>query len=163
MDIFREDENFEIIYVCPYAPIVETLEKRNLKYHALKSLKKREIDSIVKEFKPDIIHAHDFMASVIAAKFEGIEIISHIHNNSISSTKIVFKFIFISLTKEYNLLESISIISIISIPTSTIGILNRSSNFSLTMNHVSIILAMILIIQSGKISKKYFLSIVFLQ
>ena len=62
--------------------IGEFLQKMNVRYFACKKINVRNIKKIINDFKPDIIHAHDFTASVIAALSTKIPIVSHIHHNS---------------------------------------------------------------------------------
>ena len=76
-------EDYDLIYVTRKGKINEILEKNNIKYINIKKLSIREVRRIVKEYKPDIIHAHDYRASLIAAfSFIDVPIISHLHNNS---------------------------------------------------------------------------------
>lgn len=76
----RKYENIECIYVSLEGEIRKTLEKNFIKFYPIKRLSIREINKLCKKEKIDIIHAHDFKASIISAKsrFKG-KIISYIH------------------------------------------------------------------------------------
>lgn len=74
------NDEMECFYVCPRGPIEEVLKKESIKYVPIKKLSVKEINKVIREYNPDIIHAHDFRASIICSKtnFKG-KIISHIH------------------------------------------------------------------------------------
>lgn len=73
----------QAVYVCPDGKIRNTLIKKNVCHHLLKNFSIAEIRDAIENIKPDIIHAHDFTASVLATLIAKKEtpIISHIHNN----------------------------------------------------------------------------------
>lgn len=73
-------KDIDMIYVSPQGPIEEVLKEKEINYFPLLNFTKKEIDRAVKVLKPDIIHAHDFNASVKAAKYKNV--ISHLHNNA---------------------------------------------------------------------------------
>ena len=76
-------DDYELIYATRSGNINKVLQERNIKYINIKKLSIKEIRRIVKEDKPDIIHAHDYRASLMAAlSFVKVPIISHLHNNS---------------------------------------------------------------------------------
>ena len=81
--------NYVTAYCSPKGPISEKLNSENINYYSIKKLSYWEVKKIVKKFKPDIIHAHDNRATVIASLFsKKCKIISHIHgNNSIMNYK----------------------------------------------------------------------------
>jgi glycosyltransferase involved in cell wall biosynthesis len=76
-------ENCICAYVSREGSIRNILEKNKINFYPIKKMTISEIRNVVKQFKPDIIHAHDYTASIICA-FSGIKIpiISHLHNNS---------------------------------------------------------------------------------
>lgn len=77
------DNQFDFLYCCPKGSIENELQRKNVPYHLLDSFSYVELNRIVKEYKPDIIHAHDFTAGVYGALFaRRIDIISHIHHNA---------------------------------------------------------------------------------
>ncbi|MEF9892059.1 MAG: glycosyltransferase [Anaerorhabdus sp.] len=78
-------DQYEMIYVCKSGEIEEKLTQNNIKYvlfnHVL------DLNKIIKEVNPDIIHAHDVRASIYSCLFFKGKIISHIHGNSIAMRK----------------------------------------------------------------------------
>lgn len=71
---------YDFKYLCPEGKIEEILIENNIEYKTFKSL--REIKKTIEEINPDVIHAHDFTASVISGLFGGNRrIISHLHTN----------------------------------------------------------------------------------
>lgn len=68
-------------YVSPKGAIEETLKYHGIQYYGVEKLSIKEIKRMLNELKPDIIHAHDFTASMMAALAAKKRIISHLHNN----------------------------------------------------------------------------------
>lgn len=86
------DGEIEMVYCSPKGTIENDLNARNVKYIPLKKLSYFELKRVVKEYKPDIIHAHDVRASILAALFyRKSKIISHIHGNSYAMRRITLK------------------------------------------------------------------------
>ena len=75
-------DDFDCYYVSLEGPIRAVLEENNIKFIPIKQLNYVELRKVVKDIKPDIIHAHDFTASVFSSflPFKG-RVISHLHNN----------------------------------------------------------------------------------
>ena len=71
------------VYLSPKGNIQERLEKEGIEYYGVDKLSVKTVKRAMEEIKPDIIHAHDFRASVIAAEAAKgkIKVISHLHNN----------------------------------------------------------------------------------
>lgn len=85
-------DEFEMAYCSPEGPIRETLKERNINYYGIKKLSRKNLRKIIDEYRPDIIHAHDFKASFVAAKFyKNHRIISHLHKNDPKMRKISIK------------------------------------------------------------------------
>lgn len=81
IDMFTK-ETCEMCYCSPFGLIDKTLKEKSIKYLPLKKLKQKYVKRVIKEYKPDIIHAHDVKASIIASNFsKKVKIISHIHGN----------------------------------------------------------------------------------
>ena len=92
IDLFSVDKNYEMMYCSPKGDIENSLKEHKVKYVGVNSLTRKEIKRVLKEQKPDIIHAHDMRASFIASCVCGkIPLISHIHNNAYDSRTISFK------------------------------------------------------------------------
>jgi len=81
IEIFKDSE-IEMAYCSREGQIRETLEKRNIQYFPMVKLSINEIRRVVKEYRPDIIHAHDFTASMLCTFSVSVPIISHLHNNA---------------------------------------------------------------------------------
>lgn len=80
IDIFKNEE--DMYYCSPIGVIDELLEKKDINYIPIKSLSLSEVKKVLLDYKPDIIHAHDVRASIIAAICTNrIPIISHLHGN----------------------------------------------------------------------------------
>lgn len=71
-----------MVYCSPNGKISEALKSRNIKYIPIEKMSYCEIKKVIEDFNPDIIHAHDFRASIYAAICtKRKKIISHLHNN----------------------------------------------------------------------------------
>lgn len=71
-------------YASPEGPISDILYENGITYFPIRTDKVslKEVRHIINEYKPDIIHAHDFTASVVtAATMTHVPIVSHLHNN----------------------------------------------------------------------------------
>ncbi|MBQ2928284.1 MAG: glycosyltransferase [Oscillospiraceae bacterium] len=80
---FRED-GVEMVYCSPESDNVrKMLEEQGVTYLPVKTMCTGELKRIIREQKPDLIHAHDMRASFFAALCCGkIPLVSHIHNNA---------------------------------------------------------------------------------
>lgn len=75
-------DQYEGAYASPKGEISDWLEKDHITYYPMKKFSVKEFKRIINEFQPDIVHAHDFSASVMAAVCkERYKLISHLHNN----------------------------------------------------------------------------------
>lgn len=80
---FKSYKNIECIYLSLNGNIKERLEKENINYYTIEKLSVKNLKKAIKYLKPDIIHAHDYTATIISSLcFPKAKIISHIHNNS---------------------------------------------------------------------------------
>lgn len=76
-------ENFDCVYLSPYGDISQRLDHEGIKYYAVDHLSLKSLKKAFNELQPNIIHAHDFNASVLSALcFPKAKVISHIHNNT---------------------------------------------------------------------------------
>lgn len=92
MGMFSQDESIEMAYCSPDGQIRDTLLERGYSYYPLKQLSGKELNRVFKEYKPDVIHAHDMRASFVVAKTTSkIPLVSHIHNNAFNSRGISLK------------------------------------------------------------------------
>lgn len=80
--------DFDFIYVTKNGPVVDRFKELGLKYYLIGAVSVKEIKQFIKEWEPDIIHAHDFRASTIVALSGYNNLISHLHNNPLWIRKI---------------------------------------------------------------------------
>ena len=81
INLFKDD-NFDMVYSSKEGQIREACVKEKINFYPLKKINTKEVRKVIKEFQPDIIHAHDVKASVIASFFsQNAQIVSHIHCN----------------------------------------------------------------------------------
>ena len=86
MGMFRNTPNMEMVYCSRDGQIREALAERNVPFVPIRTLTVTEVKRVLREQKPDIVHAHDMRASFVAALCCGkIPLISHVHNNSFAS------------------------------------------------------------------------------
>ena len=63
MACFKNDAEYEMFYCSPDGKIREALKERNVRFAPMKEWSLSEVKRIIREEKPDIIHAHDMKAS----------------------------------------------------------------------------------------------------
>ena len=84
--MMKNEPNIEMVYCSRDGQISEALKERGIEFYPINNLTVSEVKRVIKEYKPDIIHAHDMRASYIAARACGnITLISHVHNNNFDS------------------------------------------------------------------------------
>ena len=82
INMFKNNNDVDMYYVSVIGENKKILKDRNIKYIELKKFNLTNISKVIKEYKPDIIHAHDIKASFLASFFhKKAKIISHVHNN----------------------------------------------------------------------------------
>ncbi|WP_295092301.1 glycosyltransferase [uncultured Catenibacterium sp.] len=91
--MFENDKAITMAYCSRDGQIRSSLEEKNIEFYPIDDLNVAEVKRVINEYKPNIIHAHDMRASVIAAMAAktGIKIISHIHNSDFQSRKLSIK------------------------------------------------------------------------
>ena len=74
----------EMVYCSPESDIVRgMLEGQGVTYLPMKTMSVSELSRVIREQKPDLIHAHDMRAGFFSALCCGkIPLVSHIHNNA---------------------------------------------------------------------------------
>lgn len=82
------DDKYEFVYVTKNGPVVDRIKEMNLDYYLVEDISVKNIKKFIKEWKPDIIHAHDFKASTIVAICGFKNFIAHLHNNPLWIKKI---------------------------------------------------------------------------
>ena len=78
----QHHQDCELFYCSPSGPIQEVLQRKNISFIGTKKNSKKQLQKILDQLKPDIIHAHDFRSSVLSSmlRFNG-RIFFHFHNN----------------------------------------------------------------------------------
>jgi len=81
---FRENDDVEMVYCSPDSDIVrQMLAEQGVTFLPMETMSTKELGRVIREQKPDLIHAHDMRASFFSALCCGkIPLISHIHNNA---------------------------------------------------------------------------------
>ena len=80
IDMFKGE--VDMVYCSPNGPIKQTLADKHIEFIPLNKLSKKELKQVVATYRPDVIHAHDVKASIIASNFaKKLKVISHIHGN----------------------------------------------------------------------------------
>ncbi|MBZ6006058.1 glycosyltransferase [Paraclostridium bifermentans] len=75
-------EDYDFVYVSPKGPIEETLKEYNIKHISIDNINPYTLNKLFRLWKPDIVHAHDFRASIKSAiSLYKCKKISHIHQN----------------------------------------------------------------------------------
>lgn len=79
-----EGTDIHSVYTSPESDIVrQMLESQGVTYLPMSSLTPRELKRVIRQEKPDLIHAHDMRAGFVSALCCGkIPVLSHIHNNA---------------------------------------------------------------------------------
>lgn len=74
----------EMVYTSPDSEIVaRMLQEQGVTYLPMKTMSVSELSRIIREQKPDLIHAHDMRAGFFSALCCGkIPLVSHVHNNA---------------------------------------------------------------------------------
>ena len=84
--VFQGDADIEMVYCSRDGQIREALTERGIHFAPIQELSVKEVKRVIREQKPDVIHAHDMRASFVAARACGsIPLISHVHNNNFDS------------------------------------------------------------------------------
>ena len=110
IEMFKDDENCEMAYCSRDGQISKVLQDKGIIFYPIKDLSKKQLKKVVSDFDPDIIHAHDFRASIACSKFsKKISVISHLHNNSPWLKKFCLKSIVYGLScKKYKKILTVS-------------------------------------------------------
>ena len=78
----KNNANYNMIYVAIEGPIEEILKENDINYYLVDKLSCFTLKKVISNIKPDVIHCHDFTASILASLVtKKIPIISHLHNN----------------------------------------------------------------------------------
>lgn len=83
ISIIRNMPNdIESVYASPDGSIRDRLEAEGIRFFPLRKVCVSEIRRVVRLISPDVIHAHDYRASVVCSlSGVSVPVISHLHNN----------------------------------------------------------------------------------
>lgn len=78
----KNNKDYKMIYVSKIGPNKKNLEDRSITYYELDKFNYKSIKKAVEKIQPDIIHAHDTKAIIMASLFhKKAKIVGHIHAN----------------------------------------------------------------------------------
>lgn len=89
LEIIENDLENKHIYLAPKGRIEKILIERNIDYYLYKDI--NDLRKFVKGSDVNILHCHDYKASIISGILKADYKISHIHHNPIFATKLNFK------------------------------------------------------------------------
>lgn len=89
IELIENDKNNEYFYICREGSIKKVLEDRNIRYIFYKNV--FDLRKICRQENFDIIHCHDFKASLRGALVKAKHRIAHIHNNASTSKRVNIK------------------------------------------------------------------------
>ncbi|MDI6498962.1 glycosyltransferase [Leuconostoc suionicum] len=102
-------DRYEHVYVSPNGDINEVLRRNNISHVAIPKLSFFSFWHIISKYKPDIVHAHDFKASIIAGILSkkvtnyGGKLISQLHKNDVRMRKIsIISVLFFLILKRFS-------------------------------------------------------------
>lgn len=72
-------DEFEFVYIATEGPIREKLNQEQIPCFLLEKFDRKHVKKALESIKPDIIHAHDFSATVMCVLSSHCPIISHLH------------------------------------------------------------------------------------
>lgn len=72
-------EEYEFVYIATEGPIREKLEEENIPFVLLEKFNRKNLKNVLNRVQPDIIHAHDFSATVMSLLCGHHRVISHLH------------------------------------------------------------------------------------
>lgn len=107
-----ENSEIEAFYCSPEGPIRDILEERNIRFVPISHLSPKNIRKIIKQERIDVLHAHDYRASVLAAMQRKVPVIAHLHNNppwlkSVNINSILFALTLPIYKKVYGVSQSV--------------------------------------------------------
>ena len=111
ISIIKNYSNYKGIYLSPKGEIESFCEEEGIQHVHVEKMNLENLRRVIKNINPDIIHAHDFKASLLCAilKKKHIPLISHLHNNPPWIKKINLKsVVYLMSLKRYNKILMVS-------------------------------------------------------
>lgn len=82
INLFKNEEQFNMVYVSEIKANKLNLDERNIDYYDLKKFNFKNVRKAIRDLRPDVIHAHDAKAIIMACFCsKNIKIVAHIHGN----------------------------------------------------------------------------------
>lgn len=82
IEMFRDDADTEMAYCSRDGQIRTVLKRKNITFCPINGMSRESLSDVIQAYQPDILHAHDFRASIVCSRFAPkIPVISHLHNN----------------------------------------------------------------------------------
>lgn len=73
-------DEFDMVYVATDGEIRMRLEQEEIPMALLSKFDRQELKAMIRKYQPDVVHAHDFSATVLCASVKGsFQLISHLH------------------------------------------------------------------------------------
>lgn len=95
------NDEYDMLYVATKGNVEDILIERGIDYMLIDKLSFINVKRALKEFRPDIIHAHDFRASLIVSRLKyKAKRISQIHQNPTWFSKVNLKTLLYALTSK---------------------------------------------------------------
>lgn len=92
ISMMKDNPDIEMVYCSRDGEIREALKERNIKFLPISNLKVSEVKRVIREYNPDVIHAHDFNAAFNAALVCGKKLlVVHVHFNDAKARKLSVK------------------------------------------------------------------------
>ena len=97
-------------YCSPRGAISDIVKSRGITHLPVSNLCIKELKRVISEIKPDLIHAHDFRASLVSIlSSKKIPVVSHLHNNCPWLKRICLKsLVFYYIAKKSRVLLTVS-------------------------------------------------------
>ena len=92
ISMFKAEEGVEMVYCSRDGQIREALAERGVRFVPISKLSAREIKRVIREENPDVIHAHDRSASLMASlATKKVPIVAHMHVNNNKGLSLMLK------------------------------------------------------------------------
>lgn len=98
--MFADYKDVDMVYVSRPGTIEAALSERNIPFYGISRLNIKSVRKAIKDIRPDVIHAHDVTASLLAALASvgtNCKIVSHMHVNGNNMQNICLKTVLYAL------------------------------------------------------------------
>lgn len=91
-------DRYEFAYCSPDGPIADVLSEAGVRFYAVAAMTRKCASTVARMYRPDVMHAHDYRASVNAAMVPSrARVIAHLHNNYPEARRIALKTVALAL------------------------------------------------------------------